>query len=128
MSHCSNVQTNNMTNQNNTAEPVSTGPAKSTYILYLVSILIGITAVVGVIIAYIYRDDGPDWLKTHYRFQIRTFWIGALYLFVGVFFSQFIIGWFILMFWLLWLIVRCARGYKYVDGGEAHPNPTGWLF
>ena len=112
----------------NSDKPVSTGPAKIIYILYLVSILFGITAVIGVIIAYVYHDEGPDWLKIHYRFQIRTFWIGALYLFVGVLFSQFIIGWLIIMFWLVWLVIRCAKGYKYLDRGEAHPNPTGWMF
>ena len=53
------------------------GTAKLVYILYLVSLLIGITAIVGLIIAYVNRDDAPGWLQTHYRFQIRTFWIGA---------------------------------------------------
>ena len=78
--------------------------------------------------AYVNRNDAPDWLKSHYQFQIRTFWIGALYLFIGVLLSQFIIGLLILLFWLLWLIVRCARGIKYLDRREAHPDPTGWMF
>ena len=106
----------------------STGPAKIIYLLYLASIIIGITAIIGLVMAYINRDDAPDWLKTHYRFQIRTFWIGAMYLFIGVLFAQFIIGLFILLFWLLWLIVRCAKGYKYLDREQAHPDPAGWLF
>jgi len=29
--------------------------------------------------AYIYKGDAPDWLKSHYRYQIRKFWIGILY-------------------------------------------------
>ena len=103
-------------------------PAKLIYILYLVSIIIGISAIAGLIMAYINRDDSPDWLNSHYRFQIRTFWIGALYLFIGLLLSQVIIGLFILLFWLLWLIVRCAKGLKYLDREEAYPNPTGWMF
>jgi uncharacterized membrane protein len=109
-------------------KPASTAIAKMIYILYLVSIIIGITAIVGLIMAYVNKDDAPDWLKSHYQFQIRTFWIGALYLFIGVLLSQFIIGLFIILFWLLWLIVRCAKGMKYLDRAEAYPDPTGWLF
>ena len=117
-----------MTETSNNELPASTGPAKIVYILYLVSILIGITAIVGLIMAYVNRDDAPAWLKARDRFQIRTFWIGALCLFTGIRFSQFIIGLFILLFVLLWLIVRCARGYKYLDREQAYPDPAGWLF
>jgi uncharacterized membrane protein len=78
--------------------------------------------------AYVNREDAADWLKSHYQFQIRTFWIGAMYLFTGVLLSQFIIGLLVLLFWLLWLIVRCARGIKYLDRREAYPDPTGWMF
>ena len=109
-------------------KPASTGAAKIIYILYLVSLIIGITAIAGLIMAYVNKDDAPDWLKSHYQFQIRTFWIGALYLFLGVLLSQFIIGLFILLFWLLWLIVRCAKGIKYLDQAVAYPDPKGWMF
>jgi uncharacterized membrane protein len=41
--------------------------AKIVYILYLVGIVTGgLTILVGVIMAYIYRDESPDWLRTHY--------------------------------------------------------------
>jgi uncharacterized membrane protein len=116
---------NDTSNNENSA---SAGTAKIIYFLYLASILIGITAIAGLIMAYVNRDDAEDWLKSHYQFQIRTFWIGALYLFVGVLLSQFIIGLLVLLFWLLWLIVRCARGIKYLDRREACPDPTGWMF
>jgi uncharacterized membrane protein len=109
-------------------KPASTGIAKMIYILYLVSIFIGITAIVGLIMAYVNKDDAPDWLKSHYQFQIRTFWIGALYLFIGVLLSQFIIGLFIILFWLLWLIVRCAKGIKYLVQEVAYPAPKDWMF
>ena len=117
-----------MTEPANTEKAAGKGPARIIYILYLFSIFIGITAIVGLIMAYVNRDDAPDWLKTHYRFQIRTFWIGALYLFTGLLFAQFFIGVIILLFTLLWLIVRCAKGFKYLDRGQAYPNPTGWWF
>jgi uncharacterized membrane protein len=108
--------------------PTTEGTAKLVYILYLASIIIGITAIVGLIIAYVNRDDAPGWLQSHYRFQIRTFWIGALYLLLGLMLYQVIIGFFLLLFWLIWLIVRCAKGMKSLDRKEAYPEPESWLF
>lgn len=117
-----------MNDTNDNDEPATTTSAKVVYILYLVSIIIGITAIVGLIMAYVNKDEGPDWLRTHYRFQIRTFWIGALYLFIGVLLSQVIIGVFILLFLLVWLVVRCAKGLKYLEREQAYPEPAGWMF
>lgn len=54
------------------------GTAKIVYVLYLVGILFGLTTLIGVVMAYVNRGDAPEWLKTHYQYQIRTFWIGAL--------------------------------------------------
>ena len=115
----------NETTDNNSA---GAGTAKLVYILYLVSLLIGITALVGLIIAYVNRDDAPGWLQSHYRFQIRTFWIGALYMIVGTLLLQFLIGLVILLFFIFWLILRCAKGIKYLDKQEAYPNPVSWMF
>lgn len=107
---------------------VSTSNAKLIYILYLVGIVIGITGLVGVIMAYVNRGDAPDWLKTHYQLQIRTFWIGLLYMVLGIALSVVVVGYFILLFWLVWLIVRCVKGMKQLDKGEAVANPTSWMF
>ena len=78
--------------------------------------------------AYINKGDAPDWLKSHYQFQIRTFWIGALYILLGALLSLVVIGYLILLFWVIWLIVRSVKGMKSLDAKEAHPNPTGWFF
>lgn len=115
----------NKTANNKTA---GAGTAKLVYILYLVSLLIGITAIVGLIIAYVNRDDAPGWLQSHYRFQIRTFWMGAFYMIVGTLLLQFLVGLLILLFVIFWLIVRCARGIKYLDKEEAYPEPGSWMF
>jgi len=59
--------------------------------------------------AYLNKDDAPEWLRTHYQFQIRTFWIGALFIFIGGLLSLVIIGYFMLLFWLVWLIICCVK-------------------
>ena len=108
-------------------KPSTEGVARIIYILYLVSLVLPVTAIVGIVLAYIYIDDAPDWLKTHYRFQIRTFWIGALYMIVGVALSFIVISYVVLLFCLIWLIVRCAKGLKYLGQSVPHPAPSDWL-
>lgn len=108
-------------------KPTTEATAKVVYILYLVSLVLPITAIVGVVLAYINIDDAPDWLESHYRFQIRTFWVGALYMIVGVALSFIVIGYVVLLFCLIWLIVRCAKGLKYLGQSVPHPAPNDWL-
>ena len=98
------------------------------YVLYLVSLLVGITSIVGVIMAYVNRDAAPAWLQGHYRFQIRTFWIGLLYAVIGTATAPIGIGVLILFFALVWFIIRCVKGMVVLNGGREHPDPASWLF
>ena len=102
--------------------------AKIIYILYLVGVVFGITGVIGVVMAYINRAEASERLKTHYQFQIRTFWIGALFLFIGSLLAVFLIGYLVILFWVIWLIIRSVKGMKALDQGQPHPNPTSWMF
>lgn len=102
--------------------------AKIVYILYLVGVVFGITGLIGVVMAYIYKSDAPEWLYSHYQFQIRTFWIGLLYLVVGSILLVVLVGWLVYLFWVVWLIIRCVKGLQILDKKEPHPNPTSWLF
>lgn len=52
---------------------VSNETSKIVYFLYLAGLVFGITGIIGVVMAYINRNDAPEWLETHYQFQIRTF-------------------------------------------------------
>ena len=98
------------------------------YGLYLASLIVGITSLIGVIVAYVYRKDAADWLQTHYRFQIRTFWIGVLYSLVGALLAMVFVGWFILVFTAVWLIVRCVIGIKRLGERQPIAKPASWLF
>lgn len=102
--------------------------AKIIYVLYLLSLVVGVTSLVGVIMAYVNAGDAPEPLKSHYRFQIRTFWIGLLYGVVGVLLTFVAVGVLVLVFTAVWLIVRCVKGLKALDRREPYPNPTTWLW
>jgi uncharacterized membrane protein len=98
------------------------------YILYLVGLVVGVTYLIGVIMAYVNRDSGPEWVRSHYRFQIRTFWMGVLYAVIGVVTLFIVVGIFVLLFYYVWLIVRCVKGLKLVNNSAAYPNLTTWLW
>jgi uncharacterized membrane protein len=39
----------------------------------------GVTCLIGAILAYVSRKDAPEWLASHYEFQIRTFWLALMF-------------------------------------------------
>ena len=102
--------------------------AKIIYVLYLVGVVTGVTMIIGVVMAYIYKDDSPEWLRTHYDAQIRIFWIGILYSVIAGILTVVLIG--ILLFFVIavWWIVRCVKGLKYLDQKAAYPNYESWAF
>lgn len=110
-----------------TERQASTDVAKIVYVLYLIGLFTVVTAVIGVVIAYIYRDDAPAWLKTHYEFQIRTFWLGLLYFIVASILCLILIGFLLLAAVAVWWIVRCVKGLKYVDQRTAYPDYATWM-
>ncbi|MBV9554566.1 MAG: hypothetical protein JO032_17425, partial [Alphaproteobacteria bacterium] len=88
----------------------------------------GVPALVGLILAYVNRDTGPDWLKSHYRFQIRTFWIALLYALIGVVGCLILVGFFWLAFVFVWWVVRCAKGMQAISRGLPYDRPASWLW
>ncbi len=106
----------------------SGGTAKLVYFIYLGSLVFWILVIVGLIIAYVNRDHNGGWVDEHYRFQIRTFWIGLLYGAISTIAVFFVIGWVLLVLWIVWWIVRCAKGLKAVSRSEPYPNVKTWLW
>ena len=102
--------------------PSTDRTAKTIYILYLVGLVFGITSIIGIVMAYLNQNDSPEWLKSHYRFQIRTFWIGILFILVGTLLASVLIGYLVLMFSVVWLIIRCIKGLKLLEQQQEYPN------
>ena len=71
-----------------TPPPAAVGPASDGFdfnqptvvaLLYLVSIVTGLSMLIGLILAYVWKDDDSgNWENSHFRFHIRSFWIGLL--------------------------------------------------
>lgn len=102
--------------------------AKLVYLLLLLNILVQFLGIIGVVIAYVNRDKAPDWLKSHYTFQIYTFWIGLIWLVIGGSLAVVGLGFFILLGWVIWLLIRGIKGIKYLDNMQPHPDPTNPFF
>lgn len=82
------------------------------YALYALSLFVGITALVAIVINYIKKDDvAGTFLESHFRWQIRTFWFGLLWCFIGVITFVVVIGILILVADLVWFIYRIAKGW-----------------
>ncbi|HEU0282738.1 MAG TPA: hypothetical protein VFQ99_03060 [Gallionella sp.] len=82
------------------------------YILYALSYFAGITAIVGIIINYVKKDDvAGTWLESHFRWQMRTFWFGLLWAVIGGITAFILIGFAILFANFCWIIYRIVKGW-----------------
>ena len=80
--------------------------------------LTGWPSIIAVILNYVKRSDARGtWLESHFRWQIRTFWFGLLWVSLCVAFIVVTLGIGILVAWVplgfvsLWFIYRIARGW-----------------
>lgn len=90
------------------------------YALYAASFLIGITAIVAIVMNYVKRGDAAGtYLESHFRWQIRTFWFSLLWGFLGVILLPVIVGWFILVANIVWVIYRIVKGWLHLNDGKA---------
>lgn len=90
------------------------------YILYLVGFLIGLSALVGVILAHVNVNSEQDpILKSHFSYQIRTFWWGLLWVFIGALTSIILVGYLVLLGWFIWTLIRCIKGLSALNRQEA---------
>lgn len=106
------------------------GPSNANmiYILYLVGLAFGLTALIGVVVAYVNRPKVSDWVQSHYIFQIHTFWKGLLFGIAGLLTLPLMnLGMVVLIIAAIWIIVRCVKGMSYISAKQAHPDPTTWL-
>jgi len=104
--------------------------AQVIYGLHALSIFIGLTSaitivgafvfgfpsIIAVILNYVYQNGTRGtYLESHFRWQIRTFWFAALWIFIGVILFVTLIGiplaWIICIAAGVWVIYRVARGW-----------------
>ena len=101
-------------------------------LLYLGSFLAGITTIIGVILAYVWNGEAHDgWEDSHYRYHIRTFWIGIVWTAVAVVGSIITLGLgAFLLFPLVavWFAVRAIKSLLAAQRQEPVRNVESWIF
>lgn len=80
--------------------------------------LTGWPSLIAVILNYVKRGDvRGTWLESHFRWQIRTFWYGLLWVALCLLFVVITLGIGMVIAWIplfvvgLWFIYRVARGW-----------------
>ena len=93
--------------------------------------LFGWPSIIAVIINYVKRGEARGtWVESHFRWQIRTFWLalvwGAAIAVVSAVFAVVLVGiatWIVGLFALgVWAIIRIARGWSVLAGKRAIPG------
>lgn len=97
------------------------------YVTYAVGLLILFTPVVGVIMAYVKRDEAQGSIyASHIDYLIKTFWVSLVGTVLGTFTTLILIGWLILLVTAIWFIYRVVIGL--IKLNEDKPVPTqGWF-
>jgi uncharacterized membrane protein len=87
--------------------------------------LIGWPSLIAVILNYVKRSEvRGTWLESHFRWQIRTFWFGLLWVALCIIFVVMTLGIGLLIVWLpiggvsLWFVYRIARGWLALREGR----------
>jgi uncharacterized membrane protein len=98
------------------AASIVTGVVGAVTIVF--AFLTGWPSIIAVILNYVYRRDVREtWLESHFRWQIRTFWFGVLWVALCGAFVVATLGIGLLLAWIpmavvgLWFIYRIARGW-----------------
>jgi uncharacterized membrane protein len=90
------------------------------YVLQVLSVFVGITAIVGVIINYVKREDAAGTLyASHFDWQIRTFWWGLVWSAIG-FVLLFAFGLGLLVWFVagLWALYRVVKGFLKLNDNQ----------
>jgi uncharacterized membrane protein len=87
--------------------------------------LTGWPSIIAVILNYVKRGEARGtWLESHFRWQIRTFWFGLLWIglcllfIIGTFGIGILVAWLPMLLVGLWFIYRIARGWLALNDGR----------
>jgi uncharacterized membrane protein len=92
------------------------------YVLYALSLFVGLTGLVAIIVNYVKRDDTAGTIyASHFSWQIRTFWWGLLWASIGMVTMVIGVGFAILAANAVWCIYRIVKGFLNWNDGKPMP-------
>lgn len=94
-------------------------------LLYLGSFLTGVSGLVGIVLAFIWRGEGgSDWEASHYTFHIYTFVVSIIASVIAFVLLFVLIGAFLFPLIAIWVIVRTVVALLAAQKEQPMPNPT----
>ncbi|MEO9634232.1 MAG: DUF4870 domain-containing protein [Roseobacter sp.] len=98
-------------------------------LLYLAGFVVGVTSLVGVILALVWKDEvAGTWEESHLQFHIMTFVIGLVVGIIGLILSFVLIGIPILLALTVRILVRSVVALLKAQKQEPIADPKTWLF
>ena len=98
-------------------------------LLYAGSYLTGISGIIGLVLAYVWRSEpNQPWETTHYTYLIRTFWLSLGAIVIGFITLIVGIGFLILGLIGIWALVRIVLSLINAQKRAPMPNPETLLF
>jgi uncharacterized membrane protein len=116
------------------------GAAVLIYAFYMASVMAVITAPLGVALAHYKRGRGAEWVDSHFHFQIRTFWLGAVAGGIGLLLWNLLgrfdappgiawgLGYLFFTACLIWMLARCGVGIHRLMANRAIDAPRSLAF
>ncbi|QEY26306.1 DUF4870 family protein [Neisseria zalophi] len=97
------------------------------YALYAASVLLGVTVIAGVIMAYMKRDEMQGTLYyDHMQYLIKTFWWSLIGCIIGYITLFIVVGSIILVVSGIWFIYRVVAGFIKLNNNKP-VSADGWL-
>ncbi len=91
------------------------------YLLYLAALINGLTAIVGVILAYVKRDEARGTAyESHFSNAIEVFWIFLVGMLIAVPLCFIVIGIPLVIALYVWVIFRTVKGVVRASDGQPY--------
>jgi len=91
------------------------------YLLYLAALINGLTAIVGVILAYVKRDESRGTVyESHFSNAIEVFWIFLVGMLIAVPLCFVVIGIPLVIGLYIWVLYRTIRGIVRASDGRPY--------
>ncbi len=97
------------------------------YALYLASLVIPFVSILGVIFAYSKRANAPIGPRSHFTYQIHTFWLSLLYGLFVTLLCFVLIGFLLIPVLAIWFIARVVVGLLRAIDNRPIDNPRSWI-
>ena len=108
-------------------------PMLGYFLVFLMVMTMGVTGILALLLANFREEKAPEWLRSHYEFQKRTFWIGiaptllVFFTIMRLHLSDQRIMLVLLTIPLAYTAGRAVLGFNHLFYNRPIPNPKAWV-